>query len=712
VIFLITDADFHDSDVETNYPILGVPDAGRTATLATLTAAGVKVFPLLSAFPDDVTPQQGGGRLTSSTTDVASLDIQDAADELARVTGGGVFDIQESSALFAPAVATALQQISEEGTCGDGTREGAEQCDGDDDDLCPGACGGDCRCPLTSCGNNIQEGGEQCDGLDAPLCRDACKVDCTCAEISICGNNTREGAETCDGLDDSQCPGECQLDCTCPLPPVDHFMAYKSKFKSVDDPKGKFFDFGPVVLRDQFETAKFSVNAPRTLLLPADKNDEGRFDRVTHLKEYPITRLKSLSDGSAQEKFQVIPDVRIVNQCSDVFVELKKEFSLMVPTNKNLDSPADPVREEDHLLDHFKCYLVKQQKKLSDGTELPRAPKGTQVVAQDQFQRRVYDLKKIRKLCLPTDKDLDPSDQPLFLAGERKGEPKDIEPSFARNPVDHLVCYRAVPAKKTIPQDGCGCDTTQDPRCKGEKLDPKQPKSEKRSGFLNNQFGPETFAKTKEYEFCVPSFKNPICGDDRANLPNEECDGADDGTCPGRCLPDCTCAVCGNGIREAGEECDEPDADACPGQCSSLCTCSVIEDLTTCIPPVFDTWEFDVTAGQSVFLQADTVDAATAADLCFDGNCASVDFFSGDDDVFCTFPPPDFRCPEATFVATTSATCSVDVTLCSSACSDPTTANYGLRVTVDGVGGFLTLVVDDGASSSSAFRDVTTDVLK
>jgi hypothetical protein len=33
------------------------------------------------------------------------------------------------------------------GTCGNGFREGAEQCDGGDDALCPGSCSSDCSCP-------------------------------------------------------------------------------------------------------------------------------------------------------------------------------------------------------------------------------------------------------------------------------------------------------------------------------------------------------------------------------------------------------------------------------------------------------------------------------------------------------------------------------------------------------------------------------------
>ncbi len=32
-----------------------------------------------------------------------------------------------------------------------------------------------------------------------------------------------------------------------------------------------------------------------------------------------------------------------------------------------------------------------------------------------------------------------------------------------------------------------------------------------------------------------------ICGDNVVNQPSEQCDGSDNGACPGPCLPDCTC---------------------------------------------------------------------------------------------------------------------------------------------------------------------------
>jgi len=130
----------------------------------------------------------------------------------------------------------------------------------------------------------------------------------------------------------------------------------------------------------------------------------------------------------------------------------------------------------------------------------------------------------------------------------------------------------------------------------------------------------------------------------------------------------------------------KPQAPECP-------VGPVTEDLSPCFANDF--WEFDVTAGQTVFIEADTVDAATAADLCFFGNCGGVDFFGADDDFSCTFPPPAFSCPRDTFVATTSGTCTVEVRTCSSACADPGMANYSLTVQRDGSFADLTLVGDD-----------------
>ena len=65
-------------------------------------------------------------------------------------------------------------------SCGNGTREFNETCDGADAVLCPGLCRADCTCPQPVCGNGVVEQGEQCDGADAPNCPGQCDASCQC----------------------------------------------------------------------------------------------------------------------------------------------------------------------------------------------------------------------------------------------------------------------------------------------------------------------------------------------------------------------------------------------------------------------------------------------------------------------------------------------------------------------------------------------------
>src|SRR5262249_45799832 len=61
------------------------------------------------------------------------------------------------------------------------------------------------------------------------------------------------------------------------------------------------------------------------------------------------------------------------------------------------------------------------------------------------------------------------------------------------------------------------------------------------------------------------------------NTPDEECDSAADGACPGLCQPDCTCAppTCGdNLVNLSFEQCDGRDDGSCPGRCRPDCTCA------------------------------------------------------------------------------------------------------------------------------------------
>jgi hypothetical protein len=121
----------------------------------------------------------------------------------------------------------------------------------------------------------------------------------------------------------------------------------------------------------------------------------------------------------------------------------------------------------------------------------------------------------------------------------------------------------------------------------------------------------------------------------------------------------------------------------------------VSEDLTPCSPSTTDVWEFYVTVGSAIDIAADTGDATTAADLCFNGTCLGQGTFGGDDEMSCTFPPPSYACPASSFVALDSGLCTLGMTLCSASCTDLATANYVLSVTGDGFPLALTLVGDD-----------------
>ena len=84
--------------------------------------------------------------------------------------------------------------------CGNGVREGDEECDGEPN------CTINCiiREPDPICGNGIREAGEECDG--GPNCTNICTI--MEPTSPVCGNGIREDGEACDGT------MACSLDCT------------------------------------------------------------------------------------------------------------------------------------------------------------------------------------------------------------------------------------------------------------------------------------------------------------------------------------------------------------------------------------------------------------------------------------------------------------------------------------------------------------------
>jgi cysteine-rich repeat protein len=94
--------------------------------------------------------------------------------------------------------------------CGDGVREGAEECDDgntDDADGCTNAC------TLPACGDGVVQPGEQCDDGKPAFNDDACKNDCT---LPVCGDGIlSRGVEECeDGntIAGDGCSPDCKLE--------------------------------------------------------------------------------------------------------------------------------------------------------------------------------------------------------------------------------------------------------------------------------------------------------------------------------------------------------------------------------------------------------------------------------------------------------------------------------------------------------------------
>jgi len=168
------------------------------------------------------------------------------------------------------------------------------------------------------------------------------------------------------------------------------------------------------------------------------------------------------------------------------------------------------------------------------------------------------------------------------------------------------------------------------------------------------------------------------------------------------CLTYCQVQQCD---RRAGADCETLRArfEALTGSARPPCAAATVSDaLRPCDQTHVDVWTFAARAGQSYVVTADTVDAATAADLCLVGTCNGAGTFAGDDEVPCS-AAPGFACPRATFVASADTTCTVAVTVCSAGCADRRVARYELRVT--GAGDLSALADDSGGPPAEPTGD-------
>lgn len=272
------------------------------------------------------------------------------------------------------------------------------------------------------------------------------------------------GRDTGDTYEVSQAPGPFQFASSIgPGGPGDHFLSYKIK-PSAGSPK-----FQPILgvsLSDQFEQGLFDVTAQRcagapSLYNPADKNCEGIPDPLAHLKGYQI-RLTKMKPPQPKH---VPHNVQVTNQFPQTLrLTTVKPDRLLVPTTKCIDQPGNPCPvplppPNPATVDHFKCYKVK----ITKGT--PKFQPILGVRGSDQFTPpKVFDLENVTRLCNPVDK---------------HGE-------GIMDPTNHLLCYKATPAKgqpKHLPVKGI---------------------------HLSNQFGLETVDTVREEDLCVPSLKQDL----------------------------------------------------------------------------------------------------------------------------------------------------------------------------------------------------------
>lgn len=227
--------------------------------------------------------------------------------------------------------------------------------------------------------------------------------------------------------------------------PIDPFFCYVVK---TSKGAAKFATVGGVTLADDLTSSTVDVKKLRELCAPADVDGGAAGDRATHLVAYDVKTAK----GAA--KHEPRTGLVVTDALGTLTVDTKNLETLLVRSAKDLTSPPAPPAAG--LVDHFACYSVKITKGAA------KLPKGLRVSVGDQFTAptAVYDVKKLRRLCLPVSVNGAPTAQPATA----------------------LACYQT----------------------KLAALKPKQPKHLKRLGVhLANDLGALTVDTQVDRELCL-----------------------------------------------------------------------------------------------------------------------------------------------------------------------------------------------------------------
>jgi hypothetical protein len=193
----------------------------------------------------------------------------------------------------------------------------------------------------------------------------------------------------------------------------------------------------PVTLTDQFGSRTANVLRGTTLCDPARKGRERAVaNKRDHLRCYQVDRgpLTGVT-------------VLLRNQFGPFQADVREPNSLCLPSTKQIvKKNVPPAPKGSFRLDHFQCYRIRP-----NGSFKTRS-----VTIRDQFGKRKLSISKPFQLCAPVKKNK----------------------SRVKNPVQHLVCYSARPARKVV-----------------------------RRVSVHNQFGGEVTNTKALVQLCVPTLK-------------------------------------------------------------------------------------------------------------------------------------------------------------------------------------------------------------
>jgi hypothetical protein len=193
-----------------------------------------------------------------------------------------------------------------------------------------------------------------------------------------------------------------------------------------------------VSLTDQFGSRTANVVRATTLCNPARKGRERAVaNKRDHLRCYQVDRgpLTGVT-------------VLLRNQFGPFQAEVREANTLCLPSTKQIVKKGNPppTPKGTFRLDHFQCYRIRPSGAFKTRT----------VTVRDQFGKRKLSVSKPFQLCAPVKKNR----------------------TIVQNPVQHLVCYRARPARKIVRRVG-----------------------------VHNQFGGEITNTKFLNQLCVPTLK-------------------------------------------------------------------------------------------------------------------------------------------------------------------------------------------------------------